>query len=55
MKRFITYTFHKILLGRSNEGIWRGRGIYLVWERWKIDRDHPEDIRVDGRIILEQI
>ena len=59
------YVVIKIIFGWSNQEEWDGRGMQYVWEtvemrtefRWRglRQRDHLEDLSVDGRIILKRI
>jgi hypothetical protein len=58
LKSFIIWSHPQILLGRSNQGEWSGRGMWHAQERrmhrfrWESpkERDHSEDRGIEGRI-----
>jgi hypothetical protein len=60
MGSFIICTHHQILLGRSNEGEWGGRGMWHAWEReetckgfWREslrEINHLKDKGIDGKM-----
>jgi hypothetical protein len=60
MRSCMICTLYPVLLGRSRQGGWNGRGMWLALGRWGVHTtfwlgglkggDHYEDLGVDGRI-----
>jgi hypothetical protein len=52
MRSVTTCCPHQILFGGSNEGGLSGWGMWILRRNMKI-RDHPQDLGVEGRIIVK--